>query len=127
MSETATRPSPAELLTSAPAHKYHYEQGVPASWYCIAWSAEVREDQMLDLHYFAADLICFRTASGEVRVFDAHCPHLGAHLADGCLVDGEVQCPFHGWRFDAEGKNTLIPYAERPTQRALSPWLVHEV
>jgi uncharacterized membrane protein/nitrite reductase/ring-hydroxylating ferredoxin subunit len=33
-------------------------------------------------------------------VFDDHCPHRGGSLADGCLVDGTVQCPWHGSQFD---------------------------
>ena len=28
-------------------------------------------------------------------------------------------CPFHGWRFDAEGQNTSIPYSERTEQEGL--------
>jgi nitrite reductase/ring-hydroxylating ferredoxin subunit/uncharacterized membrane protein len=35
-------------------------------------------------------------------VFDDHCPHRGGSLADGCLVDGTVQCPWHGSQFDVK-------------------------
>lgn len=28
------------------------------------------------------------------------CPHAGAALAEGHVSDGEVSCPWHGWRFD---------------------------
>lgn len=27
------------------------------------------------------------------------CPHMGASLADGEIVEDEVQCSWHGWRF----------------------------
>ncbi len=33
------------------------------------------------------------------------CPHAGASLAEGHLSDGEVSCPWHGWRFDLETGN----------------------
>ncbi len=50
---------------------------------------------------------------------DAYCPHLGAHLGHGGAVEGcELRCPFHGWRFDAEGNNTDIPYSERTNRKA---------
>ncbi len=127
MVETITQPIVGEPLTKPPTARYHYDAGIPASWYCVAWSNDVRSDSILDLRYFGAELICFRTASGAVRVFDAHCPHLGAHLGDGCLKDGEVVCPFHGWRFGSEGENTLIPYADRLSRKGLRPWNVHEV
>ena len=41
------------------------------------------------------------TAS-EFAVFDDHCPHRGGSLADGCLVDGTVQCPWHGSQFEVK-------------------------
>ena len=45
---------------------------------------------------------------------DAHCPHLGAHLAVGGKVEGDrLRCPFHGWAFDGEsGACVDIPYGE---------------
>ena len=41
-----------------------------------------------------------KAASG-VRIIDATCPHRGAHLAyGGVLEDNAVVCPFHGYRID---------------------------
>jgi phenylpropionate dioxygenase-like ring-hydroxylating dioxygenase large terminal subunit len=41
---------------------------------------------------------------------DAYCPHQGAHLGGGKVVDGCIQCPFHEWEFNSEGKACKIPY-----------------
>lgn len=27
-----------------------------------------------------------------------------------------IQCPFHGWRWDTEGRNVRIPYEPRPNR-----------
>ena len=55
----------------------------------------------------------FRGETGEVGVLDAYCPHLGANLSVGGTVKGDcVQCPFHGWEFDAKGVCRRIPYAK---------------
>jgi phenylpropionate dioxygenase-like ring-hydroxylating dioxygenase large terminal subunit len=52
-------------------------------------------------------------------VFDAYCPHLGAHLGVGGRVeDGCLVCPFHEWAFDGSGANVAIPYADRPNGKA---------
>ena len=49
---------------------------------------------------------------------DAFCPHLGAHLGHGGTVDDcQIVCPFHGWKFDADGTNTEIPYSERTNKK----------
>ena len=48
---------------------------------------------------------------------DAYCEHLGAHLGYGGHVEGEVlQCPFHGWQWNHEGRNVCIPYQDRPNR-----------
>ncbi len=35
-----------------------------------------------------------------VRAWRDVCPHAGWRLSDGALVDGALECPGHGWRFD---------------------------
>jgi len=57
----------------------------------------------------------WRAQSGRLTVMDAYCEHLGAHLGHGGHVEGEaIQCPFHGWQWNAEGRNVRIPYEPRP-------------
>jgi len=34
------------------------------------------------------------------------------------VQEGCITCPFHGWKFDAEGANTEIPYSERINRKA---------
>lgn len=38
---------------------------------------------------------------GKVQCLDSACPHEGASLAEGEIVDGNVVCPWHGWEFNA--------------------------
>jgi len=37
---------------------------------------------------------------GAFRAIDDTCPHAGASLACGTLVEGTVTCAWHGWRFN---------------------------
>ena len=37
---------------------------------------------------------------GEYFVADAHCPHMGGHLADGVLEGTVITCPRHHSQFD---------------------------
>lgn len=87
---------------------------VPYGWFQVGWPAEVAVGEARPLHYFGRHLVWWRDEEGAAHVQDAHCPHLGAHLGHGGKVVGcELACPFHGWRFDADGRNTLIPYSSR--------------
>ncbi len=85
---------------------------VPNGWFIVATSESLAPGEVVPLHYFGRDLVLFRTASGQARVTDAYCAHLGAHLAVGGHVEGEgIVCPFHGWCYDGEtGRCTDIPY-----------------
>jgi nitrite reductase/ring-hydroxylating ferredoxin subunit len=85
---------------------------VPNGWFIVARSDELAVGEVQALYAFARDLVLFRTESGAPRLLDAHCVHLGAHLAVGGRVVGDcIRCPFHGWSYDGEsGSCTDIPY-----------------
>lgn len=44
-------------------------------------------------------LVALFLHEGEYRAIDDLCPHQGASLGAGCVVEGAVSCPWHGWRF----------------------------
>jgi nitrite reductase/ring-hydroxylating ferredoxin subunit len=50
------------------------------------------------------DLVLFRDASGRYGLLDRDCPHRGADLAFGRHEGDGLRCPFHGWKFDADGR-----------------------
>jgi nitrite reductase/ring-hydroxylating ferredoxin subunit len=91
-----------------------YPFGVPNGWFIVAESADLAPGDVRALHYFDRDLVLYRSEDGAPRVMDAHCPHLGAHLAVGGRVEGGcIRCPFHGWRFEGESGHCLeIPYGD---------------
>jgi phenylpropionate dioxygenase-like ring-hydroxylating dioxygenase large terminal subunit len=89
----------------------------PTGWFQIGWSGEIPSGAVRPMRYFGQDLVAFRTAAGELKVLDAYCRHLGAHLGHGGVVaDGCVVCPYHGWEWDGDGNNTRVPYQELPTR-----------
>ncbi len=92
---------------------------IPSGWFQVAWSEEIEPGQVIPRYYFGRHLALWRDDDGAIHLNDAFCPHLGAHFGHGGRVEGcELVCPFHGWQFDAEGTNTLIPYSERTNQKA---------
>jgi phenylpropionate dioxygenase-like ring-hydroxylating dioxygenase large terminal subunit len=99
----------------------------PTGWFQVAWSAEIAPGGVQPLRYFGQDLVAFRSHRGELAVLDAHCRHLGAHLGhDSVVVDGCVQCPYHGWQWGPDGSNTVIPYQDEPSKARLRSWPVVE-
>lgn len=44
---------------------------------------------------------------GRLHALDDTCPHQGACLGDGVVVEGDVTCPWHSFHFDlVTGRNT---------------------
>jgi len=98
---------------------------VPNGWYAVAFSRDLIKGAVEPIHYFGEDMVLFRTRSGEARVLDAFCPHLGAHIGEGGRVIGEtVRCPFHGWQYDgASGACVKIPYCDTiPKAAKVGTW-----
>ena len=47
---------------------------------------------------------------GIIYAIDNICTHDGGHLGEGNVIQGQIQCPRHGARFDlATGKATRMP------------------
>jgi 3-phenylpropionate/trans-cinnamate dioxygenase ferredoxin component len=38
--------------------------------------------------------------AGEIHAFDNACPHEGNPLVDGDVLGDQLECAYHGWRFD---------------------------
>lgn len=108
---------------------------IPSGWFCVGWSHELQPGAVEALSVFGRELVLFRTRAGDARVLDAHCPHLGAHLArpvtggvGGKIVGNSIQCPFHDWQWDGtSGRCVAIPYAKRiPPNARTRAWTVVE-
>jgi 3-ketosteroid 9alpha-monooxygenase subunit A len=101
----------------------------PTGWFQVAYSDDLPPGAVRPLRYFGRDLVLFRTESGEAKLLDAHCPHLGAHLGHGGKVKGDcIECPFHAWKFDGAGACREIPYAKKiPPRAQMGTWLLREV
>jgi nitrite reductase/ring-hydroxylating ferredoxin subunit len=113
-------PGAVRLRVRTVEHRFPFP--IPNGWFAIAQSGELQPGDVRALHYFGQDLVAFADESGTVRLVEAYCPHLGAHLGVGGRVTGDgITCPFHGWRFEgATGRCVDIPYAtgERIPARA---------
>jgi nitrite reductase/ring-hydroxylating ferredoxin subunit len=57
---------------------------------------------------------------GALRAHAAQCPHRGVDLGAGRVLRGELECPYHGFRFDGSGRCVGMPCegaAKKPPER----------
>ncbi|OWL89420.1 MULTISPECIES: Rieske 2Fe-2S domain-containing protein [Halopseudomonas] len=105
------------------AAEYRYARG----WHCLGEAKDYRDGQLHTLNIFGTRLLAFADEQGAISILDAYCPHMGADLSQGELVNGKVVCPFHHWAFDASGRCAEIPYCKRiPPKAKTRKWLTCE-
>lgn len=77
-------------------------EAVPRSWYYLGpVSALGAKPKPFDL--WGKPLIAYRDAHGRVVVQSRHCIHMNTDLSQARVTDRGLECPMHGWRFDADG------------------------
>ena len=88
---------------------------IPDQWYAILDSRELKEDKPLGVKRLGENLVLWRSKDGGIACMRDQCLHRGAALSAGKLIDDNIQCPFHGLEFNAQGRCTYIPAYGRNT------------
>jgi phenylpropionate dioxygenase-like ring-hydroxylating dioxygenase large terminal subunit len=82
----------------------------PMSYWQIAFSHDLTEGSVIPLRVLERDVVLWRDSRGVVHCTAAHCAHLGANLGYGGEVVGDtIRCPFHAWRYGADGRVAHVP------------------
>ena len=77
-------------------------------WHVVYRSADLADGDIQPVTLLEQDLVLWRDA-GKVMAWLDLCIHRGARLSLGCIKNGELVCPYHGWRYNSDGDCTLIP------------------
>ena len=78
-------------------------------WYFALPGAELKRGAMRPLTLLGQPVLLGRDADGLAFALRDICPHRGIPLTCGRFDGREVECCYHGWRFDREGTCTAIP------------------
>ena len=81
---------------------------VRRAWYVLCESHELA-DRPLTRSLFGVLLAVFRGSGGEPVALVDRCAHRNVPISGGRVVHGEIECPYHGWRFDREGVCRHVP------------------
>ena len=77
-------------------------------WHPVAGATSLG-DAPMSVQLLEQPLVLWRDAAGAVRAFADRCPHRGARLSLGCVRNGELECAYHGWRFEGGGRAVAVP------------------
>jgi phenylpropionate dioxygenase-like ring-hydroxylating dioxygenase large terminal subunit len=110
---SAETPAAGKNEDAAPPHLRRV--GInPNCWYMVARSTDVR-DRPVGREIWNQRVVLFRTESGALHALEDVCAHRLVRLSHGHIVGAEIECSYHGWRFDASGRCVHIPHlASKP-------------
>lgn len=80
------------------------------------WQVAARIDEIPEVNDFTTyeigtkSVFLVRVSEDEVKAYHNVCPHRGTALTEGAgtFDGGRIICPFHGWRWNPEGKNEYV-------------------
>jgi phenylpropionate dioxygenase-like ring-hydroxylating dioxygenase large terminal subunit len=86
----------------------HEQEMLARMWFPVARAQDVGADRPVAATLLDRRLVAYRTGQG-VAVARDRCPHRGARLSGGRMRDRTLECPYHGWRWDGDGRCALVP------------------
>ena len=69
-------------------------------------------------------MVFFRAADGRVAALEDWCPHRGAPLSLGRVVNGQLVCGYHGLAMGCEGRAVAMPGQRVQAFPAIRRWPV---
>ena len=102
---------------------------IPDQWYPLIESDRVRR-KPLALRRLGESLVLWRDAAGALACMRDRCPHRGVALSRGRVRGNELECGYHGFRFERGGACVAIPCdgpnARIPRRMRATTWPVRE-
>lgn len=89
-----------------------YLMGTPAErnhWFPVAFADTLDAATMIPFDLFNVPWVAFRDATGTAACIKDECAHRACPISLGKLVDGKVQCPYHGWEYTSGGECVKMP------------------
>lgn len=78
------------------------------AWY-VACTPDEIADRPLGRKVCNEPIVFYRGQGGEVAALEDFCPHRGAPLSLGGVVDGKLVCGYHGLEMGCDGKTVAMP------------------
>lgn len=78
-------------------------------WYVAAYAPTLKRGKTKPIALLGEQILLGRDNQGRVFALRDFCPHRGMPLRYGTFDGCEVECCYHGWKFDTQGTCTSVP------------------
>ncbi len=86
-----------------------------ACWHPVVFSHDLAE-RPVHADVLGEPLVVWRGQDGQPRANSDLCVHRGTALSLGSISRDELVCPYHGWRYRADGRCVAIPQLADPSR-----------
>jgi nitrite reductase/ring-hydroxylating ferredoxin subunit len=93
------------------------KRGLRNYWYPVLPSSAAPSDRPIGITRLGEELVVWRDGAGSAHVFVDRCSHRAARLSIGDIVNGRLQCRYHGLQYDGTGQCRLVPVEQREDGR----------
>ncbi len=90
-------------------------QALRSCWHPVAFAADVAE-QPVGAKLLDEPVVVWRGGEGRLHAVKDLCIHRGTALSLGWTEGDQIVCPYHGWRYRADGVCVSIPQLPDPTK-----------
>ncbi|GAQ92150.1 Pheophorbide a oxygenase [Klebsormidium nitens] len=81
-------------------------------WYPVSLLEDLDPSAPTPIQLLGRPLVLWKDSKGKWICLEDKCPHRLAPLSEGRIDEsGFLQCSYHGWSFDGDGKCAVIPQA----------------
>lgn len=94
-------------------------------WWMVAFSSEVSRE-ILPRTVLGEKVVLYRTEDGKAVAAAGICPHRMYPMEKGRLVGDDIQCGYHGFKYDPKGVCVLTPSQATPAPACLRSYPVIE-
>jgi len=101
-------PSSSEITEDTPF------RALRRTWQPVSNAVDLPAGKIIAYTLLETELVVTRFPDGRLLAADVACTHKGARLSSGCFRSGDLMCPYHGWRFGADGMCQSIPSLVEP-------------
>ena len=103
---------PASAYTSEEFFRLEQRKYFARTWMGVAYTCDIPDPgDAMPITVAGLPIILVRTGRGDVKAFHNVCRHRAAMvLTEPCKKAKQLQCPYHAWSWDLEGKLRGAPY-----------------
>jgi len=82
----------------------------PDYWYVAELSSRLPRGKVVETVFWKQSIALFRGADGRVRALENRCLHRQLPLTMGGVHGCTLQCAYHGWSYDGDGRVASVPH-----------------